>query len=376
MEIKILNINLYKSILIVFFIFSFAFHSSSQELILKEFKHLEGNTTARIYRKRDVNGQNCAVLIIKHNFKNYTIETGKGYEALEEKTGETWVWLSPDEYRVVIRRAGYIPFEFNLRDKLKELETYELTITDEFGNIIIHASKAVIWLDDKIIGNDSCTIQLKKGEYRIKATKENFYDEEINVILNPGETKNINLNPKPILGNLIINSSPSGAKVYINNKLNDQQTPSSISLLIGQYNIQIQKDGYLSIKRDISILENKNTNLDLTLQQDPANIIQKHKKQSHIWLSSAISFAGVGTYSLIRSNMLYKDYQNAGSDASEIRKKIERLDIISPVAYGISGLSTIGFIIKSSKQQKLKKQYNLQLSSFQNNLYFTMKCDF
>jgi hypothetical protein len=74
--------------------------------------------------------------------------------------------------------------------------------------------------------------------------------------------------------------------------------------------------------------------------------------------------------------MLYKDYQNAGSDASEIRKKIERLDIISPVAYGISGLSTIGFIIKSSKQQKLKKQYNLQLSSFQNNLYFTMKCDF
>ena len=120
---------------------------------------------------------------------------------------------------------------------------------------------------------------IKEGEYRIKATKENFYDEEINVILNPGETKNINLNPKPILGNLIINSSPSGAKVYINNKLNDQQTPSSISLLIGQYNIQIQKDGYLSIKRDISILENKNTNLDLTLQQDPANIIQKHKNK-------------------------------------------------------------------------------------------------
>src|SRR5690606_6983927 len=112
--------NLYRSVLIIIIFFSIATYSNSQELILKEFKHLEGNTTARIYRKRDVNGQNCAVLIIKHNFKNFIVESGKGYEALEEKTGETWVWLSPDEYRIVIRREGYIPFEINLRDKLKE----------------------------------------------------------------------------------------------------------------------------------------------------------------------------------------------------------------------------------------------------------------
>ena len=62
------------------------------------FKHLENNTTARIFKKTDVNGQNCAVLIIKHNFKEFEVETGKGYESMIEKVGETWVWLSPDEF--------------------------------------------------------------------------------------------------------------------------------------------------------------------------------------------------------------------------------------------------------------------------------------
>jgi len=115
----------------------------AQELKVVSFKYLEGNTTARVNRRRDVNGQNCAVVIIKHNFNDFTVEAGKDYEHLEEKTGETWVWLSPDEYQLVIRKkTGYIPLQIPLKDELKELETY----VTAYNKHLREAVKTMNWI--------------------------------------------------------------------------------------------------------------------------------------------------------------------------------------------------------------------------------------
>jgi len=335
----------------------------AQELNIISFKHLENNTTARINKKIDVNGKNCAVVIIKHSFREFEVESGKGNEHLISKTGETWVWLSPDEYRLVIRKEGYLPLVFELKDKMQSLETYELVVTDDFGVIIVEAENAMIWLNGKQIAESKCLMKLKKGKYALKVTKENFYPEERQIIIEAGDTLRYNFFKMiPKTGSLIITSYPNktaGADIFINNDLNKLKTHATIPLRIGNYTVRVEKKGYIPFVDNIVVKENENTRLDAQMIIDYSISVSKHKKRKYIWLASGLAATGVGVFAVLQSNSLYKEYQTAGSNASELRKQIETYDIVYPIAFGVAALFGVGFVIESIKQSKAKKQLSL-----------------
>lgn len=368
-------------IIILLLIISFVYNSNSQELKLKEFNHLKGNTSARINRETDINGQFCAIIIIKHNFgdSEFEIDAGRDFQKRIDKVGETFIWVSPDEYQIVIRRKGYLPYKVDLKNKLEELETYELIITNEYGIINIEAPHAQIWLDNKPVAKNYYLNRLKKGNYNFRATRENYYNEEKNVLLNPGDSINLKFNLRPKMGNLLINTSPSetvGAKIYINNELSHFRTPANIPLLIGDYSLRIEKDGFLHYNEKFIINEDENLQLNVSLIKDPSIKALKHKKRRNIWFGSAIGFAGIGTYSMIRSNSLYEDYQNAGSEASNIRKQIETLDIITPIAYSFAAICSAGFIIKSIKYNKIKENISFNTYPIKEGMLFSMLYQF
>ena len=364
------------SLLISFLCF---INANAQELIFKEFKHLEGNTTARINRKRDVNGQNCAIIIIKHNFKNFKVESGKGYEALEEKTGETWLWLSPDEYRLVIRKVGYLPFPFDLKNKLLSLETYELTITDGFANLTVNAPKAQIWLDNKPVAQNKYVFVLKEGRYVLKATREKYYEEEKFMVLNAGDIKELNFNLKPKLGKLILNSEPSGANeanIYISDSLSKYKTDAIIPLIIGEYKVRLEKNGFLPYSQMIQINENEDTKLNARMLVDPTLEMTKHKKKRNFWMISTAITGGVGLFSYLQSEKLYSDYQTATNDATDINKKIKMYDTITPIALGVAGICLINSIIHASKHGKAKRKIKLNPSYFQSGASLSLSYAF
>ena len=347
-----------KAQLLLFIIFTIlATTSYSQEFKVLEFKHLENNTTARIYKKNDVNGQSCGVLIIKHNFSDFTIETGKGYEGKESKIGETWLWLSPDEYQLIIRKEGYVPLYYSLKDKIQSLETYELTVTNDYGIVEINIPKAEILLDGQKVGESNCVLNLKEGKYTVKATRQNYYSDERKIIVNAGDSLKIEYDLKAQMGILTVNSKDNSAKdasIYINNKLQEEKVPITIPLIVGDYTIRIEKEGFLNHIQNIKIEENKSTIIESQLTANPMNAVIKHKRRKSIWLGTGIAFTGVGIFSVVRSNQLYNDYQTAGTDAADIRKKIETYDIIYPVAFGLAAFCGIEFIIQSKKHNKAK----------------------
>jgi hypothetical protein len=347
---------------------------NAQELKVVSFKHLKGNTTARVNRRRDVNGQNCAVVIIKHNFKNFNInkndkiDSGMGPEHAEQKTGEIWVWLSPDEYQLIIRKTGYIPLQIPLKDELKELETYELVVTDEFGTIEVVAPDAQIWLDDKAVAKNEFTFRLKEGRYTLKATRDKYKTQEEWISLNAGDYIKHNFDLQPKMGTLDISSSPNaarGAEIFIDNKLIDKKTPASIPLIIGNYSVKLTSDGFLPFKQNIRITENTTTNITAQMQVDPTLEIQRHKRLKTFWLVSTVITSAAGGYSLWQSNKLYNEYNSAGNNATDIHQKVEMYDILAPVAFGISGFCLVEFIIHASKQGKAKRKLNLY-SSYSN----------
>ncbi len=351
----------------------------AQELKVVSFKHLEGNTTARVNRKRDINGQNCAILIIKHNFNDFSVEAGKDYEHREEKKGETWLWLSPDEYQIVIRKTGYIPLQVSLKNKLKELETYELIVTDEFGSVHVKAPEAQIWLDDKAVAKNEYTFRLKEGRYIIKATRHKYYSQEKFVALNAGDDLEYIFNLKPIMGNLNILSSPNatkGADIFIDNRLIKEKTPANIPLLIGNYSVKLTKDGFLPFNQTVKVNENITTKITAQMQVDPTLLIQKHKRLKNFWLISTVITSGIGGYSLWQSDKLYNEYKSATNNASDIRQKVEMYDTLAPIALGVSGFCFIEFIIHASKQGKAKQKLNLYSSYTKGGGMMTLSYNF
>lgn len=370
-----------KIILIILFVISFNYYSTSQELIEKGFKHLKGNTSARINRETDINGQFCAIVIIKHNFgdSEFDIDAGKDYQKRIDKIGETFIWVSPDEYQIVIRRKGYLPYKIDLKNKLVELETYELIITNEYGIIRVNAPQAQIWLDNKPAGRNNYIFnKLKEDKYIIKATRDKYYDEEKFIILNAGDDTLLNFNLRPKLGNLIVNSTTNetiGANVFINDSLNGK-TNITVPLIIGRHSLRLEKDGYLPFKQNVLIEENQNTLVNVQMEVDPSILVKKYKRNKNIWLGSAIFSSGIGVYSILKSNQLYDEYQSATTNASDLHDKIETYDMITPIAFTAAGLCLVEFFIQNSKFKKAKSKlklypaYGLNTYSLSINYFF------
>jgi len=337
-----------------------------QELKVTEFNHLVNNTTARIYQKKDINGQNCGVLIIKSNLKDFSIETGKGFEAREDKIGETWLWLSPDEYQLIIRKEGYIPLYYNLKNKINSFETYELVVTDDFGFLKVEAQGSIIWLNNNQVGKNRYETRLIKGDYILKATKINHEDDKKLVTINAGEEIAINLEPIPYQANVIIESKPSetiGSSIFINDFLINKKSPAIIPLTLGEYKITLQKSGFIDNTRIVELKETKNYPLLFEMEKlktDP--IILKHKRNSNIWLASTAIFSGTFIYCYSKKNKLLVEYQNATTNAEDIRDKYKIYSTLYPIALGAAGVSLTNFIIQKVKQKKAINRLNLTYS--------------
>ncbi len=364
---KIFNSQLKIVLTSILFIVLFQIKVVGQELTIKSFKQLENNTTARVHKKRDINSQYCAILILKHNFKDFTIETGIGDEGIIEKKGETWIWLSADEYRIVIKKDRSIPLEYNLKNKLKPYETYELVVIDEYASLKVTASDSKIWLDDKFAGtNEYVFNNLKEGRYILKATKDKYYEEEELLILNAGDNLDFTFNLKPKMGKLVINSNPSGANIFIGDSLIISKTNTTIPLIIGNYKIKVEKQGFLPYVNDAFIYENKNTQFNAKMEADPTLTMIKHKKKRNFWMISTIVSASVGGYAYMQSNKLYDEYETATDNAADLHKKVDTYDKIAPVAFGVAGFCLVEYIIHASKYGKAKRRLKLHPSYNKN----------
>jgi hypothetical protein len=80
----------------------------------------------------------------------------------------------------------------------------------------------------------------------------------------------------------------------------------------------------------------------------------KLKKSKKIWLGSALVFGTAGTAAYFQSENYYKQYHNATTDAENLYNKGDLYSKISPIAFGLAGICTLQFILKSSKLSKVE----------------------
>ncbi|GEM_PF-6810848 len=81
----------------------------------------------------------------------------------------------------------------------------------------------------------------------------------------------------------------------------------------------------------------------------------KYKKRKSLWLVSALVTGASGTVSYLQAKSASDQYKTATNNAEDVYKKMELYNMISPIALGMAGFSTIEFILTSGKQAKARK---------------------
>ena len=98
----------------------------------------------------------------------------------------------------------------------------------------------------------------------------------------------------------------------------------------------------------------------------PSAAYEKHKKLKTIWLVSTAATAATGTALILKSNSLYNDYKIATTDAKDIREQYEKLDKISPVAFGAALFSGVMTGIQAKKQKDAKARLGFRMHPAQD----------
>jgi len=126
-------------------------------------------------------------------------------------------------------------------------------------NFTVHTdpSNASVWLDGKYLGKGPISQYLSPGEYQLKVTSGGYTDYERNISVN--ETSNLDITatlskPEVKSGRLAINSRPSGARIYLNNRRSNHTTPYTYSEIdAGRYRISLKLNGYASYDTTVSV---------------------------------------------------------------------------------------------------------------------------
>lgn len=157
--------------------------------------------------------------------------------------------------------------------------TEKITVNDErttevfmellagYGTIGIVAKPAAgIAIDGNKVGSGNYFARLSPGKHKLAFTRENYYPQQMEVTVTQGQEETINVQLRPIVGSVSIMVDPPESAIYLNGKYYGLSPKIIDSLIVGVYSLDIDKPGFATFRQKISIEENKNVEINNTLQ--------------------------------------------------------------------------------------------------------------
>ncbi len=205
--------------------------------------------------------------------------------------------LEQGEYEVRITHPYYLPTSQKVTVlPNNEQITSSVPLTPNFAEITIKTppQTSLTVNDHERSSDDTITVlRLTPGLYTLKAIREGYRPSTKQIEVRASENQTISLGePTPMYGSLEITSNVNGAEVYIDDQKRGT-TPEIIqNILAGARTIEVRKDGYISEKDVVRIVEGQLDTLRITLQLKPAISVS----------SSYISLSADGESRTVRVN--------------------------------------------------------------------------
>lgn len=199
---------------------------------------------------------------------------------VENQVGEVWLYVSYFANHIIISHPELGSTEFYLPFDMKGKKGYELTIVNKTENATGQGS---LWLytlpeNDATITINGKTLKVKTpykndmmaaGHYEITFSKERFQTVTISADVYDGQNTHLDIEMPYMYGEMIINSEPSGATVFIDDNERGT-TPLNIKDLIvsEKHELRIEKKGCREFKSEFILEANKPLNVNANIDKN------------------------------------------------------------------------------------------------------------
>lgn len=166
--------------------------------------------------------------------------------------------LSPGNYTVTFRKEGYREETRNITLSARETRSVYVTLKPAQSSLKLRTdpSGVDVYIDGRYVGTtdqNGLNLILDPGTYEIKLEKEGYETDRFTVNFGPGEEKEIfrKLEKRVVFSEVRIETDPSRATIYLNGYYHGE-TPITLYIQAGTYEITIVKPGYRTIVKTIT----------------------------------------------------------------------------------------------------------------------------
>jgi serine/threonine protein kinase len=111
---------------------------------------------------------------------------------------------------------------------------------------------------------------LSPAQYSLEVLKEGYQSVQTALQVKQGDVQDQKIKLESLAKGIYISSKPAGADVFINGAKQSGQTPVTLPLAPGQYNLVLRLPGYEAYAGSIQVKDNIQTQLDATLNEKSA----------------------------------------------------------------------------------------------------------
>ena len=170
-------------------------------------------------------------------------------------------------HRIIIKKDLYADYEelFTMYDG--QIYTIpNLTMKPVYATINLRTdpTNAEIYINkEKVTNNGLLTnYKVRSGTYFIEAKLKNYKDFQKNMVLKEQENFTETIQLQPQVGNISIETDPIDCDIYLNGVKQNRLTPAVLrNIQVGSYQLELKKEGFTSIKKQIEIKDGETTKI-------------------------------------------------------------------------------------------------------------------
>ena len=195
--------------------------------------------------------------------------------------------LPSGQHTVRIVHQKYKPFERKVNIEDGQTFTLNANLAANFSTVTLKVdADAEIWVNNEKKGTRTWTGDLEAGNYTIECRMENHRTSVAKHTITDnmsGQTISLSA-PTPIMGRLVVSSTPSLAKIFIDGQPKGE-TPININqILIGQHSLRIEKAGCAPVSKTITIEEGKTLTLEEKLDTGRNLTVETDRKGDKVYV--------------------------------------------------------------------------------------------
>lgn len=191
-------------------------------------------------------------------------------------------------------KEGYFDWDTTVAVSEGQTETVNVTLVEAYGDLQVNSTPtgAFIWLDGDSTGKwtNYLFADLDVGSHTVRLVKADYPEWDTTVDVNAGQTTTINADLRAGFGSLQVNSTPTGATIYLDGFSTGKVTNALLEdVNPGSHTVKLVKSGYIDWDTTVAAIKGETTTVNATLE---ARLKWRYQTGDDVYSSPAIGSDG------------------------------------------------------------------------------------